>query len=32
MGGFVFLGIDRVMEAALLSGLPQWWIDLLARV
>lgn len=32
MGVFVFWGLDKVVEAAVLSRLPQWWIDLLASV
>lgn len=32
MGAFVFFGLDRVVEAATLNRLPQWWIDLLASV
>ncbi|MCC7241526.1 MAG: cytochrome c biogenesis protein CcdA [Acidobacteria bacterium] len=32
MGALVFLGVDKVIEAAVLARLPQWWIDLLASV
>lgn len=32
MGLLVWFGFDKILEAALLDGLPQWWIDLLASV
>lgn len=32
MGAFVFFGLDRLVEAAVLARLPQWWIDLLASI
>lgn len=32
MGAFVMTGTDKLVEAALLARLPQWWIDLLAGV
>ncbi|WP_291982064.1 cytochrome c biogenesis CcdA family protein [Luteitalea sp.] len=32
MGLLVWFGLDKVIEAALLDRLPQWWVDLLARV
>lgn len=31
VGGLTLLGLDRQIEAGLLSHLPQWWIDALAR-
>lgn len=32
MGLLVWFGLDKVIEAALLDRVPQWWIDLLASV
>ena len=32
MGTLVVSGLDRQVEAAVLTQLPQWWIDLLASV
>jgi len=32
MGAAVFAGVDKVVEAAILDRLPQWWINLIAGV
>jgi len=32
MGLFVVAGTDKIIEAAILARLPQWWIDILASV
>ena len=32
VGGAVASGFDKAIESAVLAQLPQWWIDLLARV
>jgi hypothetical protein len=32
MGTAVFAGLDKVLEAAILDHLPQWWINLIAGV
>jgi len=32
MGAAVFAGLDKVVEAAILDRLPQWWINLIAGV
>ena len=32
MGGLVIFGLDKQIEAAVLEQLPQWWIELLAKV
>jgi cytochrome c-type biogenesis protein len=32
MGGLVWFGADKMIEGALLARLPDWWVNLLARI
>jgi cytochrome c-type biogenesis protein len=32
LAGFVWFGLDKTLEAVLLARLPDWWVDILAKI
>jgi cytochrome c-type biogenesis protein len=32
LAGFVWIGLDKAVEAAVLARLPDWWVDMLAKI